>query len=172
MAQEERLADEARPFRRPLVTPADRARWQRQGARELAAILDEHLDLPVIAWKVGITGGLEGQVIAVNSDEDTRAVFTAWQQALRLGGIREDPLGDSGVTHLRAHTFRGSVHISVTANVYPDDAIPAGSARVARPGSQAQISPRLSEPTPGGGQGTLPEVRRPGDPASGAVPQW
>ena len=34
----------------------DRARWQRQAAAELAAILDACPDLPCIAWTVGPAG--------------------------------------------------------------------------------------------------------------------
>ena len=47
------------------ITQADRDRWQRQAARELAAILDAHPGLPLIAWTVGPSGGsLSGRVIA------------------------------------------------------------------------------------------------------------
>jgi hypothetical protein len=39
-----------------VITQAERARWQRQAAAELAAILDRHGDLPCIAWTVGPAG--------------------------------------------------------------------------------------------------------------------
>ena len=38
------------------IIQADRARWQRQAAAELAAILDAHPGLPAIAWTVGPAG--------------------------------------------------------------------------------------------------------------------
>jgi hypothetical protein len=38
------------------IIGADRARWQRQAAAELAAILDAYPGLPAIAWTVGAAG--------------------------------------------------------------------------------------------------------------------
>jgi hypothetical protein len=64
----------------PLVTQADRWQWQRQGARELAAILDAHPDLPQIGWQLGYIGGLVGEVIGMGlPPEQARATFTDWQ---------------------------------------------------------------------------------------------
>ena len=45
------------------ITQADRERWQRDAVRELAAILDAHPGLPLIAWAVGQSGGsLSGRI--------------------------------------------------------------------------------------------------------------
>ena len=45
------------------ITQADRERWQRDAVRELAAILDAHPGLPLIAWAVGQSGGsLAGRI--------------------------------------------------------------------------------------------------------------
>jgi hypothetical protein len=83
------------------ITQADRAGWQRQAARELAAILDRHDALPLIAWTVGSSGGgLSGQVTGLVPAGGVRAVFTAWQQALS-----------------RARAWRGGVRVTVTATV-------------------------------------------------------
>ena len=45
------------------ITQADRDRWQRKAAAELAAILDAHPGLPLIAWTVDPSGGgLSGRI--------------------------------------------------------------------------------------------------------------
>ena len=76
------------------ITQADRERWQRDAVRELAAILDAHPGLPLIAWAVGQSGGsLSGRIAGVGA----RAAFTAWQQALGLDNVLEVP-ADGGVT--------------------------------------------------------------------------
>ena len=50
------------------VTQADRARWQRQAVRELAAILGDCGGLPLIAWTVSPSGGgLSGRVACPGS---------------------------------------------------------------------------------------------------------
>ena len=47
------------------IMQADRSRWQQRAAAELAAILDAHPGIPVIAWTVTASGGaLSGQVLA------------------------------------------------------------------------------------------------------------
>ena len=74
-----------------LVTQADRARWQRQAARELAAVLDAHDGLPPITWLV----------------------------ALALDESRERPGG--GTVFLRASARRGGVKVQLTATVFAED---------------------------------------------------
>ena len=70
------------------ITQADQARWQRQAAGELARILDAHPELPAIAWTVGPAGCvLAGRVGGLAPSWQVRDVFTAWQAALRLGGL-------------------------------------------------------------------------------------
>ena len=99
------------------ITRADRERWQRDAVRELAAILDAHPGLPLIAWAVGQSGGsLSGRIAGAGA----RAAFTAWQQALGLGleDVLKVPAADGrAATWLRARAWRGEVRISVTAMV-------------------------------------------------------
>jgi hypothetical protein len=90
------------------ITQADRERWQRDAVRELAAILDAHPGLPLIAWFVAPAGGsLSGRI----SGAGTTAAFTAWKQALGL----EDVPGVPAAVWLRASGRRGAVRITVTA---------------------------------------------------------
>jgi hypothetical protein len=93
------------------VSHADRARWQQQAARELAAILDEGAGLPLIAWTLTAAGGVAGQVTGAGA----RAAFAAWRQALAMDDVLEAAV--SGGTWLRARTWRGGVRITVTAMV-------------------------------------------------------
>ena len=97
------------------VTQADRARWQRQAARELAAILGAWGDLPLIMWAVGPAGGLAGSVTGPAPARDVRMVFTAWQRALAMDEVTET--GVAGGTWLRARAWRGGVRVTVTATV-------------------------------------------------------
>jgi hypothetical protein len=101
------------------VTQADRKRWQRDAVRELAAILDAHPGLPLIAWAVGQSGGvLSGRIAGPVPGAGPRAAFTAWQQALGLQDVLEVPAADGrAAAWLRATTRRGSVRITVTAMV-------------------------------------------------------
>ena len=56
------------------ITQADRERWQRDAVRELAAILDAHPGLPLIAWAVGQSGGsLSGRIAAVPGGRGPRS---------------------------------------------------------------------------------------------------
>jgi hypothetical protein len=101
------------------VTRADRERWQREAVRELAAILDAHPGLPLIAWAVGQSGGsLSGRIAGAG----TRAAFTAWQQALGLGDVLEVPAASGSAVWLRASARRGSVRVTVTAVAGGEDA--------------------------------------------------
>ena len=101
------------------VTQADRERWQRDAVRELAAILDAHPGLPLIAWAVGQSGGsLSGSIAGAG----TRAAFTAWQQALGLDDVLEVPAARGSAVWLRASARRGSVRVTVTAVAGGEDA--------------------------------------------------
>jgi hypothetical protein len=94
------------------TTPADRERWQREAVRELAAILDAHPGLPLIAWAVSPAGGsLAGRV------PGQRAAFAAWQQALGLHDVLEAPVGGGSAVWLRARAQRGGILVTVTATV-------------------------------------------------------
>lgn len=99
------------------VTQADRKRWQRDAVRELAAILDAHPGLPLIAWAVGQSGGvLSGRIAGPVPGAGPRAAFTAWQQALGLEDVLEVPAADGGcAVWLGASARRGSVRVTVTA---------------------------------------------------------
>lgn len=103
------------------VTQADRARWQRQAAAELAAILAAHDGLPCIAWTVGPAGAvLAGQVSGLASAGQVREAFSAWQAALALEEAREHQLS-GGVTWLHAAARRHQVRIRLTATVFDDE---------------------------------------------------
>ena len=98
------------------VTQADRKRWQRDAVRELAAILDAHPGLPLIAWAVGQSGGvLSGRIAGPVPGAGPRAAFTAWQQALGLEDVLKVPADGRAAAWLRATTRRGSVRVTVTA---------------------------------------------------------
>jgi catechol 2,3-dioxygenase-like lactoylglutathione lyase family enzyme len=94
------------------ITQGDRERWQREAVRELAAILDAHPGLPLIAWTVGPAGGsLAGRA------GGPRAAFAVWQQALGLDDVLEVPAGDGSAIWLRARARRGGIQVTVTATV-------------------------------------------------------
>jgi hypothetical protein len=100
------------------VTQADRARWQRQAAAELAVILDDCAGLPCIAWTVGPAGPvLAGRVNGLARAAQVRETFSAWQAALALGGHRERRLG-GGATWLHAAARRHQVRVRLTATVF------------------------------------------------------
>jgi hypothetical protein len=104
------------------LTDAERSGWQRRAARELAAILDAHRDLPVIAWIVGPAGSvLTGQINGLAPAVQVRGTFDAWRAALRLGERRETVCGGGGVVYLRAVAYRNQVHVAVTATVFDDE---------------------------------------------------
>ena len=99
------------------ITQADRARWQRQAAAELAAILAGHPDMPVIAWTVTASGGaLSGQVLAPAAGR--RGLFGEWRQALGLDDVTETPSGNGTPVYLHARGVRGGVAVSITATVF------------------------------------------------------
>jgi hypothetical protein len=100
------------------ITQADRFRWQQRAAAELAAILDAHPGIPVIAWTVTAAGGvLSGQVLAAAG---RRGLFGQWRQALGLGELTETPSAGGTAVYLHARGVRGGVTISITATVFDD----------------------------------------------------
>lgn len=99
------------------ITQADRSRWQRQAAVELAAILAAHPDIPVIAWTVTAPGGtLSGQVLAPAVGR--RGLFGEWRQALGLDDATETPSANGMAVYLHARGVHGGVTVSVTATVF------------------------------------------------------
>jgi hypothetical protein len=100
------------------ITRADRSRWQQRAAAELAAILDAHPGIPVIAWTVTASGGaLSGQVLA---SAGRRGLFGQWRQALGLDEVTETPSANGTPVYLHARGVRGGVTVSVTAAVFDD----------------------------------------------------
>ena len=98
------------------ITQADRSRWQQRAAAELAAILDAHPGIPVIAWTVTASGGaLSGQVLA---SAGRRGLFGQWRQALGLDEVTETPSANGTPVYLHARGVRGGVTVSVTAAVF------------------------------------------------------
>ena len=102
------------------ITQADRSRWQRRAAAELAAILAAHPGIPVIAWTVTASGGaLSGQVLAPAAVR--RGLFGQWRQALELEEATEIPPVTGTPVYLHARGVRGGVTVSVTATVFDDE---------------------------------------------------
>jgi len=102
------------------VSQAERALWQRRAAAELAAILDAHRDLPVIAWTVGPAGSvLAGQVSSLAPAARVHEVFGAWRLALAL---EENPgqRMSGGTTWLHAAARRHQVKVRLNATVFED----------------------------------------------------
>ena len=99
------------------IIGADRARWQRLAAAELAAILDAYPGLPAIAWTVGAAGCvLAGRVNGLAPAGQVWAVSGAWRAALALEEHREHQLG-GGATWLHAAARRDLVRVRLTAAV-------------------------------------------------------
>ena len=102
------------------ITPCERAAWQRRAARELAAILEVHRDLPIIAWTVGSTGSfVVGHVNGLAPAWLVRQVFDAWRTALTLTEHSES--AGAGATYLRAAADRDRVQVRLTATVFDED---------------------------------------------------
>jgi hypothetical protein len=138
------------PAHRPLVTQTDRFHWQRTAARELAAILEAHPELPAITWTIGPGGALSGRINGLTeSAAEVRATFSAWRDALGLneaaGQLAAD---DSAVIHLRASARRGTVSVSITANVFPDDPVTDVAGTAVAPGHRAAVRPVQLHPGP------------------------
>jgi hypothetical protein len=101
------------------ITEADRSRWQQRAAAELAAILDAHPGIPVIAWTVTASGGaLSGQVLVPSPVR--RGLFAQWQQALGLEEVTEIPAAGGTPVYLHARGVRGGVTVSVAATVFDE----------------------------------------------------
>lgn len=99
------------------ITQADRARWQREAAARLAAVLEANPDLPVIAWTVTASGGaLSGQVLVPASAR--RQLFAQWRQALGLGEATEIPSATGTPVCLHARGVLGGVAVSIAATVF------------------------------------------------------
>ena len=105
----------------PVTSQGERARWQRRAAAELAAILDAHPGLPVIAWTVGPAGSvLAGQVSGLAPEARVREVFGAWRLALALQDYREHQMS-GGTIWLHAAARRHQVKVRLTAAVFEDE---------------------------------------------------
>ena len=100
------------------IIQADRARWQRQAAGELAAILDAHPGLPPIAWTAGPAGCvLAGRVNGLARAGQVRDVSGAWRAARAVEEHREHQLG-GGTTWRHAAARRHQVRVRLTAAVF------------------------------------------------------
>lgn len=103
------------------IHPGERAAWQRRAAGELAAILEVHRDLPVIAWTVGSAGSVVvGHVNGLACSGQVRQVFDAWRTALTLTEHSESASG-VGVAYLRAAAHRNRVRVRLTATAFDEE---------------------------------------------------
>jgi hypothetical protein len=99
------------------IIQADRARWQRQAAGDLAAILDAYPGPGAIAWTAGPAGCvLAGRVNGLAPGGQVRDVPGTWRAALALEEYREHQLG-GGVTWLHAAARCDLVRVRLTATV-------------------------------------------------------
>jgi hypothetical protein len=102
------------------ITHGERTGWQRRAAAELARILGDHRDLPVIAWTVGSAGAnLVGHVSGLQPGVQVRATFDVWRVALALTEHTESASG--ATTHLRAVAHRNRVQVGINATVLDDE---------------------------------------------------
>lgn len=102
------------------VTHADHARWQLQAARELAAILGDFGDLPLLVWTVVPAGPLlQARLIGPAPAGQVRDTLAAWREALGLEEYREWP-GGGGTTRLHAAGRRGEVSVRMSASVFEE----------------------------------------------------
>lgn len=102
------------------ITHGERIGWQRRAVMRLTEILDEHRDLPPLAWTVADAGAtLVGQVNSLGPADEIRAAFDGWCRAL---GAREraETASPSGSACLWATTRTGRVRITLTATVFDD----------------------------------------------------
>ena len=103
------------------ITHGERAGWQRRAARELAAILDAHRDLPIIAWTLASAGSsVVGHVSGPASAGQLRGVFDAWRVALMLSQHREVTV-DGGTIFLKATIHRNRVRVTLSATLMPNE---------------------------------------------------
>jgi hypothetical protein len=102
------------------ITHAEQAGWQRRAASVLAAILDAHRGLPVIAWTVAPAGSaLLGQVNSLASADEVRHRFHAWRAALGLSEHSETACAGQ-TARLRAWGYRNRVRVVLVASVFDD----------------------------------------------------
>jgi len=103
------------------ITQADRARWQLQAARELAVILGDCGDLPLITWTVAPGGAvLAGKVNGPAPAAQVRATLAAWREALALEDCREWP-GGRGTVRMHAAGRRGEVRVRISAAFFEEE---------------------------------------------------
>lgn len=103
------------------ITHADHARWQMQAARELAVILGDFSDLPLLAWTVVPAGPLlSARLIGPAPARQVRGTLAAWREALSLEDYREWP-GGRGTTRLHAAGRRGEVRVRIFTSVFEED---------------------------------------------------
>ena len=93
-------------------------RWK---AGVLVQVLDEHRELPVLAWTVTSRALLGHAELCEMSPGPGRRVFTAWADALPAseGADPAPVLDDGGVTRLRAVRRFNGVPVVLTAAVHP-----------------------------------------------------
>lgn len=128
----------------PGVAQADRGQWQREAARYLAVILDEHPDLPAINWTISRTGGIAGGIDTLALAPEVRATFTAWQQALGLDDVTAEYADRGGkVSWLRARAVHGGVSVSVQAHLFTED---PGTEPAERPAQRTVARPAPARP--------------------------
>ena len=102
------------------VTHADHARWQLQAARELAVILGDFADLPLLAWTVVPAGPvLQARLTGPAPAGQVRDTLAAWRQALGLEDYQEWR-GGGGTTRLHASGKRGEVRVRIFASVFEE----------------------------------------------------
>ncbi|MEV0556266.1 hypothetical protein AB0I27_22790 [Streptomyces sp. NPDC050597] len=93
------------------VPNSSKLRWQRDAHKALGGLLKLN-DLPVIAWRIPVSGVLVGDVDSLTSTPaEMRAAFVAWAQRLDAVVVPERAAVD-GVTHLYAK-FRLDVGFGV-----------------------------------------------------------
>jgi hypothetical protein len=100
------------------VTHAQRAAWQRRAAAELARILEEQRDLPLITWTVGAAGSVLVGRVGPLTRIGARVSFDAWRVALALAEHHEH--ASNAVTYLSAKDHRNSVRVVLLADL-PDE---------------------------------------------------
>ena len=102
------------------ITQADRSRWQLLAARELAVILGDFGDLPLLAWTVVPAGSLLAARLAGPAPAgQVRDTLAAWREALGLEDYREWP-GGGGTTRLHAAGRRGEVRVRIFGSVFEE----------------------------------------------------
>jgi hypothetical protein len=109
------------------ITDADRAGWQRLAANRLIAILDEHRNLPRVAWTVATAGStLVGRIGRGDPAGVTRHTFDSWCAALAVDERAETP--NNASAYLSAAVHIGGVKVTLTAVVGLGDDEPQGVA--------------------------------------------